>query len=139
MTLIGLPLADRLGFWEISDQTATRWVGVVLFGIGIGLVFWSGVTLGKLYSADVTLQEKHRLIRDGPYRLIRHPRYAGGILLVFGLGLVFNTWAGIVGGILFIPVILFRIQDEEIIMEEAFGGAWQDYCNQTKRIIPYLY
>jgi protein-S-isoprenylcysteine O-methyltransferase Ste14 len=139
LALTGLPFADRRGFWEISHQIIFRWMGVVVFGVGIGLVFWSGVALGKLYSADVTLQEGHRLITDGPYRMIRHPRYAGSILLAFGLGLVFNSWVGFLGGILYLPLILFRIRDEESLMREAFGEEWKGYCERSKRLIPYLY
>lgn len=137
--LVGLPLLDRRGIASISTLMIYRWIGVILFSMGIGLVFWSGLALGKLYSADVTLQDNHKLITDGPYKLIRHPRYSGGILLGFGLGLVFNTWIGVIGSLIFIPIILFRIKDEEILMEEAFSENWQEYYQKTKRLIPFIY
>jgi protein-S-isoprenylcysteine O-methyltransferase Ste14 len=137
--LIGLPFLDRREITSISTLMVCRWAGVVLFSLGIGLVFWSGLALGKLYSADVTLQNDHKLITDGPYKLIRHPRYSGGILLGFGLGFLFNSWAGLLGSLIFFPIILFRIQDEEKLMREAFSEEWQEYCGKTKRLIPFIY
>jgi protein-S-isoprenylcysteine O-methyltransferase Ste14 len=97
----------------------------------MGLVFWSGVALGRLYSGDVTLQEDHCLVTGGPYRYVRHPRYAGAILLAFGLALTLNSWIGLVASVAFIAVILLRIRDEEALMGEdlCFGCfACLNYC-----------
>ena len=88
--LILLPCADRHGVGTLADSQLVRWIGVGLFGFGIGLVYWSGLALGRMYSAEVTLQEGHRLITDGPFRYLRHPRYAGAILIAFGLSLTFT-------------------------------------------------
>lgn len=139
VTLLFLPFADRRGIGTLAGNPAIRWIGVVLFGLGSGLVFWSGVALGRLYSGDVTLQEDHRLVTSGPYRRVRHPRYAGGILLAFGLSLTFNSWIGLVLGALFIGIVLLRIRDEEALMREEFGREWEGYCERTRRLIPFIY
>jgi protein-S-isoprenylcysteine O-methyltransferase Ste14 len=139
VALLLLPFADRRGIGRLADSPVVRWAGVILFGVGIGLVFWSGVALGRLYSGDVTLQEDHRLVTDGPYRRIRHPRYAGGILLGFGLALTFNSWIGLVVSTTFIGIVLFRIRDEELLMQEEFGREWEEYCEHTQRLIPFIY
>jgi protein-S-isoprenylcysteine O-methyltransferase Ste14 len=137
--LLFLPFADRRAIGALADSPMVRWIGVVLFGLGIGLVFWSGAALGKLYSGDVTLQEDHHLVTDGPYRWVRHPRYAGGILIGFGLSLTFNSWIGLLGSIAFIAIILFRIRDEETLMREEFGQEWEEYCKHARRLIPFIY
>lgn len=139
IALLFLPFADRRGIGRLASSPVVRWTGVVLFGAGIGLVFWSGVALGKLYSGDVTLQKDHRLVTDGPYRQIRHPRYTGGILLGFGLALIFNSWIGLVVSTIFIGIVLFRIRDEEVLMQEEFGRGWEEYCKRTRRLIPFIY
>jgi protein-S-isoprenylcysteine O-methyltransferase Ste14 len=137
--LLFLPFADRRGIGALAGNPWVRWAGVVLFGLGIGLVFWSGIALGRLYSGEVTLQDDHRLVTDGPYRWVRHPRYAGGILLAFGLALTFNSWIGLVASVAFIGIILFRISDEEALMREAFGREWEAYCARTRRLFPLIY
>lgn len=139
VALLFLPFADRRRIAALTRGSTLRWVGVLLFTLGISLVFWSGVALGRLYSGDVTLQEDHRLVTHGPYRYVRHPRYTGAILLAFGLVLTFNSWIGLLGSTGFVGIVLFRIQDEEALMEEAFGREWEAYCEQTRRLLPFVY
>jgi protein-S-isoprenylcysteine O-methyltransferase Ste14 len=137
--LVFLPYADRHGIGLLVENQLTRWIGVALFGLGIGLVYWSGLALGRYYSADVTLQEDHRLITDGPFRYIRHPRYAGAILIAFGLSFIFRSWIGLTISGISIVVFLLRIRDEEALMAEAFREEWEDYCRRTRRLVPLLY
>ena len=137
--LLLIPYADRRGIGALTNSTIVRWIGVVLFGLGSALVFWSGIALGRLYSGDVTLQENHHLVTSGPYRYIRHPRYTGGILLGFGLSLTFNSWIGLVASVAFIGIILLRIRDEEALMREEFGREWEVYCEHTWRLMPFIY
>jgi protein-S-isoprenylcysteine O-methyltransferase Ste14 len=134
-----LPFADRRNIGSLSGQSSIRWVGISLFALGMSLIFWSGIILGKMYSADVTLQENHRLVTNGPYKYIRHPRYTGGILLAFGMSLLYNSWVGLTLSFAFIGVIIFRIRDEEALMQQAFGQEWEHYCQRTRRLFPFLY
>jgi protein-S-isoprenylcysteine O-methyltransferase Ste14 len=137
--LLFVPFADRRNIGTLGLGPLIRWIGVLLFGLGSVLVFWSGVALGRLYSGDVTLQEDHRLVTNGPYRWIRHPRYTGGILLASGLSLTFDSWIGLLASLAFIGIVLFRIRDEEALMGEAFGPEWEAYCQRTARLIPFTY
>jgi protein-S-isoprenylcysteine O-methyltransferase Ste14 len=139
LTLLFLPFADRRGIAALSQSLPPRWMGIVLFGLGMGLVFWSGVALGRLYSGEVTLQEDYRLVTDGPYRWVRHPRYASAVLLAFGLALTFNSWVGSLASATFIGIIMYRIRDQETLLKEAFGKHWDAYCAHTRRLIPCLY
>jgi protein-S-isoprenylcysteine O-methyltransferase Ste14 len=137
--LVFLPFADRrnLGIMAVND--ISRWAGLALFLIGMGFVFWSGLALGRLYSADVTLQDDHQLITHGLYRYIRHPRYLGGVLLGVGMSLLYRSWIGMLGSFALAVLILFRIRDEEAFMHAEFGQAWEDYCENSWRLIPPLY
>jgi protein-S-isoprenylcysteine O-methyltransferase Ste14 len=137
--LLLVPYADRRGMGTLASSPIVRWIGVGLFGLGSGLVFWSGVALGRLYSGDVTLQEDHHLVTNGPYRWVRHPRYAGGMMLGFGLSLTFNVWIGLVASVAFVGIILLRIRDEEALMREEFGREWEGYCEHTRRLVPFIY
>ena len=137
--LIFLPYADRRGIGLMKDEPITRWVGLVCFAFGVVLVFWSGIALGRLYSAEVTLQKDHQLITSGPYRYIRHPRYSGGIIYALGFALLFRSWIGIVALILSLVVFMLRIRDEEALMQAEFGQEWEAYCQRSWRLIPFIY
>ncbi len=134
-----VPFADRRGLGVMFEGEAMRWLGLVLAGLGFALIFWSGFALGKFYSADVTIQKDHRLITTSPYRYIRHPRYLGGSLFAIGFTLLFCSWIGLVGGAMFVGVVLFRIKDEEALMQREFGPEWEAYCKQAWRLVPLLY
>lgn len=134
-----LPFADRREIGTHNLPMCLRWLGLCLFVIGIALVFWSGVALGKYYSADVTIQEKHKLVTSSVYRFIRHPRYLGAILMAFGLVLLFRSWVGWIGCAPLVGVLLFRIRDEEQLMHKEFGLEWEEYCRKSWRLIPFLY
>jgi protein-S-isoprenylcysteine O-methyltransferase Ste14 len=103
------------------------------------IVFWSGIALGRLYSAEVTIQKDHQLITDGPYRYIRHPRYAGGIIYALGFALLFRSWIGFAALILALGVFMLRIRDEEALMQAEFGQEWEAYCKRSWRLIPFIY
>jgi protein-S-isoprenylcysteine O-methyltransferase Ste14 len=137
--LVFVPFADRHNIGVISDSMSLRWVGMVLAILGMGLIFWSGMALGRLYSPEVTLQKEHRLITDGPYRVIRHPRYLGGLVQGIGLSLLFRSWVGIILTLVFVLVALFRIRDEETMMRAEFGEQWEAYCVKARRLIPFIY
>jgi protein-S-isoprenylcysteine O-methyltransferase Ste14 len=138
-SLFFLPFADRRSVGVMNDVSIMRWAGLICFGFGIMLVFWSGMVLGKLYSAEVTIQKDHKLITSGPYRHIRHPRYIGGIIYAIGISFLFRSWIGLAVIILSSGIFLLRIRDEEALMHKEFGMEWELYCKRSWRLIPFIY
>ncbi len=116
-----------------------RLIGVGLFALGMAGTTWAEAALGRLFSTEVTIQKEHTLITSGPFRLIRHPRYLGIILLNLGLSLTFRSWVTVVLTALFVGFLLWRISDEEKLMAETFGDRWSEYRKKTWRLIPYLF
>ncbi|MGD8456557.1 MAG: isoprenylcysteine carboxylmethyltransferase family protein [Anaerolineales bacterium] len=137
--LLFLPYADRRAICVMDDLYLVRWVGLLCFALGCALVVWTTIALGRLYSAEVTLQKNHQLVTSGPYTHIRHPRYSGGILYVLGFSLLFHSWIGVIGVVLSIAVFLWRIRDEEALMHAEFGREWEKYCQHTWRLIPFIF
>ncbi len=139
VALFFLPFTDRRGIGVLDLPVGLRWAGVILCAIGYALVFWSGLALGRQYSAEVTIQENHRLITGGPYRLIRHPRYLGLLCLAAGVPLVFRSWIGLLIGVVVLGLLLQRIGAEEALMHREFGAQWEAYCRRSWRMVPYVY
>ena len=78
------------------------------------------------------------LVRNGPYRLIRHPMYASVLLLIWVS--ILGHWSvvnGIIGAVVMV-IILMRIPIEEQLLRERYPD-YPEYARQTKRIIPFLY
>lgn len=137
--LVSVPFSDRRNIGVMADSPLLRWLGLFFEITGMGLILWSGWALGRFYSPEVTLQKEHRLITDGPYRIIRNPRYLGGIIQGIGLSLLFRSWIGLILTLIFVIVIIFRIKDEEAVMNQEFGAKWAAYCQKTWRLIPWLF
>jgi protein-S-isoprenylcysteine O-methyltransferase Ste14 len=137
--LLAAPFCDRRGILGIPDLEAIRLSGAVLFALGFSIMNWAEATLGAQFSIQVTVQENHRLITNGPFRFIRHPRYLGIILFNLGVSLVFRSWIGLcmVAGIF--AILLWRMHDEEALMRKEFGDEWDTYVKKSRRLIPWLY
>ena len=82
---------------------------------------------------------EHRLITGGLYRFIRHPRYLGLLVMLLGFALVFNTWVGAAADLALLAALLWRISDEEKLLQREFGPAWEAYARRTPRLIPGIW
>jgi protein-S-isoprenylcysteine O-methyltransferase Ste14 len=97
-------------------------------------------TLGAYFRGTVHVQDGHRVICHGPYRLLRHPSYAGGLLGVLGFGLTSGNLAAAGVLLAFLLVgMLYRIQVEERLLRTELGDAYRDYADRTARLIPGLW
>jgi protein-S-isoprenylcysteine O-methyltransferase Ste14 len=133
------PWGDRRGVGVLEDATWVRAAGLVLYACGFLLMHWAEAHLGRLFSVQVELQEGHRLVTDGPYRLVRHPRYSGILLFLPGIALVFRSWLGLALAAPVLLVLLWRIADEEALLREAFGAEWDGYARRTRRLVPLVW
>ena len=139
IALFFIPFFDHRSIGVFAEGSVLRWVGVILCAIGYGLIFWSGVALGRQYSADVTIQEDHHLITTSIYHYIRHPRYLGIFALSTGVSFAFRSWIGLLTTLFFVGLLIDRIRDEEAVMHKEFGSEWEAYRRCSWRLIPYIY
>ncbi len=107
--------------------------------LGMAITQWSIVVLGRFYVGTVKLMTDQKVVDTGPYRLIRHPVYAGLILAALGLGLALQSWAAIIlvlaGASFFGPRMYF----EERFLRAELGEQYVEYCRKTKRLIPFIF
>lgn len=133
------PLTDGAGVAALPGGAVLRWVGFALYAVGFLLMIFAPLYLGRQFSAYVTLQEDHELVTTGPFAVLRHPRYAGCVYWGLGLPLVFASLPGLVVGIIYGALFLWRIHDEERLLDEHFQQEWRTYAGRTKRLVPYIY
>ena len=112
-------------------------VGLALAVGGFALRFWAIATLGPMFQQHLVIQEHHVVTTDGPYRLVRHPSYTGPILILLGVGLVLDTWAGL-GLCIVLPVAAYawRITVEERMLVAGLGAVYEEYRERTWRLVP---
>ena len=115
------------------------WVvlGVAVMWAGIALRIWAIAVLGRFFRRDVIIQEGHRVVTAGPYRVIRHPSYTANLVVAAGLGFAFVNWASL-AVLVVVPFLghLPRIHVEESELERALGDEYVSYENGTRRLVP---
>lgn len=113
-----------------GPSPALKMVSVILLIPGVIIWLWSVVLI-------VTNVPQKKLITDGPYSLVKHPLYTAVALLVLPwLGFLFDTWLGVVlGVVLYVGSRMFAPAEEEQL-SKTFGTAWNEYSNKVK--MPWL-
>jgi len=132
------PLADRVGLWRL-DGAAIRWVGVVLFAVGMVLRLWPVYVLGDRFSGLVAIQPGHRLVTTGIYAVVRNPSYLGLLVSTLGAGVAFNTWVGVLLAAALLPPLIARMHAEERLLRDQFGDEYVAFCARTWRLVPWIY
>lgn len=130
--IIGLILNIMIpAFFQVGGPSIVlKVISMILLIPGLTIWIWSVVLL-------LTKVPQKKLITTGPYSLVKHPLYTGVAFLVLPwLGFLFNTWLGVVIGIvLYIGSRMFAPAEEETL-SKSFGASWDEYCHQVK--IPWL-
>jgi protein-S-isoprenylcysteine O-methyltransferase Ste14 len=120
-------------------RTGIFFLGIVLMWAGIGFRYYAMRVLGKYFTFNVAIQAGQTVVEAGPYKYVRHPSYTGAFMTLFGFGLVFANWLGLLvlmvcGGIGY----GYRIQVEERALVAALGEPYKNYMARTWRFVPYL-
>jgi protein-S-isoprenylcysteine O-methyltransferase Ste14 len=107
---------------------------------GIGLRLWSFQTLGRYFTFTVQTSQDQPVIEAGPYRVIRHPSYAGLVLAFAGLGFIVDNWGS--AAVLTVAIacgLVYRITVEERALSRDLGGRYQSYAEGRKRLVPFIW
>ena len=77
-----------------------------------------------------------RLLTEGIYSRIRHPRYVEVLLVMASLALIANNLASYVNWIIGIPSVLLIVRIEERELRDRFGAEYEAYCARVPRFVP---
>ena len=89
--------------------------------------------------AGIMIYEGHKCITTGPYALVRHPNYAGDLLLVIGAPLALGSWWALLFFVLLIPAMVWMIFEEEAFLKKNLPG-YIEYTQKVHyRLVPYLW
>jgi protein-S-isoprenylcysteine O-methyltransferase len=117
-----------------------RWIGVAAIAVGLALRAWGMTVLGRFYTRTLRVVDDQRVVTAGPYRLIRHPGYAGSLLVWTGYCLGVGNWVAlVVVAALMLGAYGWRIRSEERLLADAFGDEYRHYQRRTARLVPFVY
>ncbi len=114
--------------------------GLAMYLTGFLLMAWALIRLGRNYQlGGSTPRSEDEMIRDGPYRLVRHPMYTAALSISLGLTCLIQSWAFFGVFCIYLALILPLIAMEEDGLQKAYGERYDAYRRKTKRIIPFVY
>ncbi len=125
---------------SVALDATVAWVGV---GIGVfGFLFrvWSMRVLGRFYTRTLVTTADQRVVRKGPYRVVRHPGYLGSILVWMGAAASSGNLVSVAAVTLILAVAYtHRIRTEERMLLDALGGPYAEYRRRSWRLVPFVF
>jgi protein-S-isoprenylcysteine O-methyltransferase Ste14 len=135
-----MPLDARRFHWSPTFPFWLKALGTVLLTISIVMVFEA--LRENTFAAPVVKMQKERgqtVVSTGMYGVVRHPMYAGALLLfVAGPLLLGSVWGLILSLVLIVTIAVRSIGEEAMLKQELEG--YSDYMTKVKwRMIPFLF
>jgi protein-S-isoprenylcysteine O-methyltransferase Ste14 len=113
-------------------------IGDLLVAGGLVLI-WLVFRVNPFAAAAVKVETEQTVISTGPYALVRHPMYSGGLLLFLGSPLALGSCWGLVPFPPILVLIIWRLKNEETYLSTHLPG-YRDYCAKvTHRLIPSIW
>jgi len=112
------------------------YAGTTLTAFGLLFSAWGRYHLGQYWSGIISLKEGHRLVRTGPYKLVRHPLYTGFLSAVLATAIAAATYDALLGALLILTAYALKIRREEKVLLNAFGDEYVQFKRETPALIP---
>jgi protein-S-isoprenylcysteine O-methyltransferase Ste14 len=90
-------------------------------------------------STIIELSPDQKVISTGPYALVRHPMYAGGLLLFVGMPIALGSWWGVLVFVAMMPALIWRLIDEEKFLARNLHGYLAYQKKVRYRLIPLVW
>ncbi len=134
VTASWLPFAFPVaGLYASSDGFPAA--GSALLVAGMAWSVWSLRTLGKSFSV---LAQARKVVRSGPYAVVRHPLYLGELVAMLGIVLLTPSMLTVGLWVALVALQVHRMGHEEAVLESHLDD-YADYRLHTKRLVPAVY
>ena len=123
--------------WTVMPSWAV-WSAVAVFLLSY--IMYAEVLRENAYlSRTIEVQENQKVIDTGLYGIVRHPMYSATVLMFLSMPLVLGSLPSFVIMLAYIPIIVKRIKNEEVVLLKGLDG-YADYCRKVRyRIIPFVW
>lgn len=125
-------------YTQLNIPVWLKWCGVVLLLCSDVLFYFVHSSLGRSWSGFIGLLDDHQLIKNGPYKYIRHPMYTSMLLISISIFLITTSWLLCITFLFIFLVAASRIPKEEKIMLDQFGDQYREYKTTTGMLFPSI-
>ena len=133
-------LKDLFSLTPVTMNLLPVGTGICIALTGLMIRLSSILTLGRFFTVQLKVLTFQPLIKSGIYHWIRHPSYLGLLIIQLGVTLITQSiWGMIYYFTIIWPMVLIRVSNEEKAMRIGFGADYDEYCQQTKKLIPFVF
>jgi len=127
------------GRWHLNRPFPGVVRGLALAGMAVGLgMFYRAMRENRYFSSVVRIQTDrgHRVVDSGPYGIIRHPGYAGLVIVPLFSGLALGSWLAVAAGAVITMLVVRRVLFEDAFLCSHLDG-YRAYAQRVPhRLIP---
>jgi len=126
-------------FWAHPIPGWRLAISVLFFVLAIALSWTSSRALAGQLRIDAALGAEHRLVRTGPYGLVRNPIYTSMLLVILASGIILTPWQLLVASVsLFFIGTEVRVRTEEKLLATRFGEEFESYKREVPAYLPFF-
>jgi protein-S-isoprenylcysteine O-methyltransferase Ste14 len=137
LLLIVVPALDHRFGWSRA-----AWPVAIGGDLLVALSFFSFyrvVRVNSFAASTIRVEEGQRVVSAGPYAWVRHPMYSGAFALLLGTPLALGSWRGLLIVPVFLPILAWRIINEEAVLARKLPG-YAEYQQKVRwRLIPLVW
>ena len=126
--------------WSPTVPLGVQIVALGLFAVGNAIGF-RAMMANRFFSDFVRIQTErgHHVVTNGPYAVVRHPGYAGGILLAVALPVALGSLVALIPALIGSSLLILRMLREERMLKEELNG-YRDYVSRVRwRLCPGIW
>ncbi len=126
--------------WSVAFPGWLQWAAGLPVLAGVGLGVWAMV-VNRFFAATMRIQSErgHRVVQDGPYRIIRHPGYSAALLFDLFIPLMLGSWWGLLPAAAAMVVTFIRTRLEDRTLQVELPG-YAEYAQRVRyRWIPGIW
>ena len=129
-------LDHRFGWSQAPAIVALAGDGLIAVGF---FVLFLVFRQNSFASSTIGVVEGQTLVSTGPYAIVRHPMYAGALIYLIGTPLALDSYWGLAALALMGPILIWRLVDEERVLEQRLPG-YAEYKRKVRyRLAPGVY
>jgi protein-S-isoprenylcysteine O-methyltransferase Ste14 len=134
VALLVVPGLDRRFGWSAAPGWVTV-LGLGLFSLGWLAIMWV-FRENSFTAATVEVMPGQRVVATGPYAMVRHPMYLGALVMLAGIPLALGSWWGLAAMVPLVPVLAWRLLDEEEMLTRELAGYAEYRAKLRWRLLP---
>jgi protein-S-isoprenylcysteine O-methyltransferase Ste14 len=124
--------------WSLPFVRERQAIGAVLVAAGGALLVAALFRLGRALTPLPYPRDNAPLVQTGPFALVRHPMYSGGLILAVGIALMVSGWLTVLYVAVLFVLLDIKSRREEGWLAQKFPE-YGEYQRRVRKLVPFVY